>query len=189
MREEWRTSPASIWKARNTTVIAERHSKAEKNESSNEKHTQRSRFSPAMPRTSFPGHNCANGLFSHKMPLYFFYTMVQKKSKMTKNSNQGGPALILLVRWVQSSSGQWVLYVLVTMATGGKYGVGWQKKIMWNSSIAIQQSESTTVFFFWILAEEYAETPWLSKSPSITRFECRNKQNLPFVLVKLTSAL
>ena len=30
------------------------------------------------------------------MPLYFFYTMVQKKSKMTKNSNQGGgggPAL------------------------------------------------------------------------------------------------
>ena len=29
MREEWRTSPASIEKARNTTVIAERHSKAE----------------------------------------------------------------------------------------------------------------------------------------------------------------
>ena len=28
--------------------------------------------------------------FSQKMPLYFFYTMVQKKSKMTKNSNQGG---------------------------------------------------------------------------------------------------
>ena len=29
------------------------------------------------------------------MPLYVFYTMVQKKSKMTKNSNQGGvgPAL------------------------------------------------------------------------------------------------
>ena len=27
------------------------------------------------------------------MPLYFFYTKVQKKSKMTKNSNQGGPAL------------------------------------------------------------------------------------------------
>ena len=28
------------------------------------------------------------------MPLYLFYTMVQKKSKMTKNSNQrGGPAL------------------------------------------------------------------------------------------------
>ena len=32
--------------------------------------------------------------FSQKMPLYFFYIMVQKKSKMTKNSNQGGgPAL------------------------------------------------------------------------------------------------
>ena len=29
------------------------------------------------------------------MPLYFFYTMVQKKTKMTTNSNQGGPALIL----------------------------------------------------------------------------------------------
>ena len=28
------------------------------------------------------------------MPLYFFYTTVQK-SKMTKNSNQGGPALKL----------------------------------------------------------------------------------------------
>ena len=28
--------------------------------------------------------------FSQKMPLYFFCTMVQKKSKMTKNSNQGG---------------------------------------------------------------------------------------------------
>ena len=28
--------------------------------------------------------------FSQKMPLYFFYTMVQKKSKMTKNSNQRG---------------------------------------------------------------------------------------------------
>ena len=27
------------------------------------------------------------------MPLDLFYTMVQKKSKMTKNSNQGGPAL------------------------------------------------------------------------------------------------
>ena len=33
------------------------------------------------------------------MPLYFFYTMVQKSKKMTKNSNQegvgggGGPAL------------------------------------------------------------------------------------------------
>ena len=27
------------------------------------------------------------------MPLYLFYTIVQKKSKMTKNSNQGGPAL------------------------------------------------------------------------------------------------
>ena len=37
--------------------------KQKKNESSNEKHTQRSRISPAMPRTSFPGHNCANGLF------------------------------------------------------------------------------------------------------------------------------
>ena len=32
--------------------------------------------------------------FSQKMPLNVFYTMVQKKSKMTKNSNQGGPALI-----------------------------------------------------------------------------------------------
>ena len=28
------------------------------------------------------------------MPLYFFYTMVEKSQKMTKNSNQGGPALI-----------------------------------------------------------------------------------------------
>ena len=27
------------------------------------------------------------------MPLDLLYTMVQKKSKMTKNSNQGGPAL------------------------------------------------------------------------------------------------
>ena len=32
--------------------------------------------------------------FLQKMPLYFFYAKVQKKSKMTKNSNQGGPALI-----------------------------------------------------------------------------------------------
>ena len=31
--------------------------------------------------------------FSQKMPLNFFYTTVQKKSKMTKNPNQGGPAL------------------------------------------------------------------------------------------------
>ena len=36
--------------------------KQKKNESSNEKHINRSRFQPAMPRTSFPGHNCANGL-------------------------------------------------------------------------------------------------------------------------------
>ena len=36
--------------------------KQKKNESSNEKHTQRSRISSAMPRTSSPGHNCANGL-------------------------------------------------------------------------------------------------------------------------------
>ena len=27
------------------------------------------------------------------MPLYFFYTMVQKSQKMTKNSNQGGSCL------------------------------------------------------------------------------------------------
>ena len=27
------------------------------------------------------------------MPLHFFYTMVQKKSKTTKNSNQGGSCL------------------------------------------------------------------------------------------------
>ena len=27
------------------------------------------------------------------MPLYFFYTILQKSKKMTKNSNQGGPAL------------------------------------------------------------------------------------------------
>ena len=37
--------------------------KQKKSESSNEKHTHRSRFSPTMPRTSFPGHNCASGLF------------------------------------------------------------------------------------------------------------------------------
>ena len=37
--------------------------KQKKNKSSNEKHTHRSRFSSTMPRTSFPGHNCANGLF------------------------------------------------------------------------------------------------------------------------------
>ena len=30
--------------------------------------------------------------FSQKMHLYFFYAMVQKSQKMTKNSNQGGPA-------------------------------------------------------------------------------------------------
>ena len=30
------------------------------------------------------------------MPLNLFYTMVEKKSKMTKNSNQGGPALSLV---------------------------------------------------------------------------------------------
>ena len=28
------------------------------------------------------------------MPLYRFYTMVQKKSKMTKNSNQGGGGVL-----------------------------------------------------------------------------------------------
>ena len=28
--------------------------------------------------------------FSHQMPLHFFYTNGVKKSKMTKNSNQGG---------------------------------------------------------------------------------------------------
>ena len=44
--------------------------------------------------------------FSQKMPLYVFYSMVQKKSKMTKNSNQRGPALTSLknkpqlVHWV-----------------------------------------------------------------------------------------
>ena len=38
------------------------------------------------------------------MPLYFFYTMVQKKSKMTKKSNQGGPAL--------SSPSQFLLHFL-----------------------------------------------------------------------------
>ena len=40
------------------------------------------------------------------MPLYFFYTMVQKKSKMTKNSNEGGPALssILLKLKVKTQS-------------------------------------------------------------------------------------
>ena len=27
------------------------------------------------------------------MPLYLFYTIVQKKSKMTKNSNQGGSCI------------------------------------------------------------------------------------------------
>ena len=27
------------------------------------------------------------------MPLYLFYTMVQKSQKMTKNSNQGGSCL------------------------------------------------------------------------------------------------
>ena len=31
--------------------------------------------------------------FSKKMPLYFFYTILQKSQKMTKNSNLGGPAL------------------------------------------------------------------------------------------------
>ena len=36
--------------------------KQKKNESSNEKHIHRSRFQPAMPQTSFLGHNCANGL-------------------------------------------------------------------------------------------------------------------------------
>ena len=35
--------------------------------------------------------------FLEKMPPYIFYTRVQKKSKMTKNSNQGGPAFISLV--------------------------------------------------------------------------------------------
>ena len=37
------------------------------------------------------------------MPLNLFYTKVQKKSKMTKNSNQGGPALtacgMYVVKW------------------------------------------------------------------------------------------
>ena len=37
--------------------------KQKNNESSNEKHTHRNRFSLTMPRTSFPGQNCANGLF------------------------------------------------------------------------------------------------------------------------------
>ena len=31
--------------------------------------------------------------FSQKMPLYFFYSMVQKQLKNDQNSNQGGPAL------------------------------------------------------------------------------------------------
>ena len=31
------------------------------------------------------------------MPLNFFYTIMQKKSKMTKNSNQVGPALTFLL--------------------------------------------------------------------------------------------
>ena len=31
--------------------------------------------------------------FSQKMPLNVFYTIVQKKSRMNKNSNQGGSAL------------------------------------------------------------------------------------------------
>ena len=44
--------------------------KQKKNKSSNEKHTHRSWFSPAMPRTSFPGHNCANGLFAWPRTVY-----------------------------------------------------------------------------------------------------------------------
>ena len=32
--------------------------------------------------------------FSHKMPLYFFYTMGQKSQKWPKTQIKGGPALI-----------------------------------------------------------------------------------------------
>ena len=32
-----------------------------------------------------------------KMPLYFFYTMVQKSQEMTKNSNEGGPAFLVIM--------------------------------------------------------------------------------------------
>ena len=31
---------------------------------------------------------------SHKIPLYLFYTMIQKKSKMTKKSKQGGGGIL-----------------------------------------------------------------------------------------------
>ena len=53
--------------------------------------------------------------FSYKMPLYCFCTMVQKKSKMTKNSNQGGGGVqmrpFLSLYWWQkrSSDGETIL--------------------------------------------------------------------------------
>ena len=54
----------STWEKR-VLCTAKKVPKQKKNESSNEKHIHRSRFQPAMPRTSFPGHNCANGLLGN----------------------------------------------------------------------------------------------------------------------------
>ena len=56
--------------------------KQKKNESSNEKHTHRSRISPTMPRTSFPGHNCANGLFTHRV------LSLQRNQSSTRRTNR-----------------------------------------------------------------------------------------------------
>ena len=62
-------------------MYRQKSSKAEKNESSNEKHIHRSRFQPAMPQTLFPGHYCANGLL--KTP---FHIIVQTLTSAPKGS-------------------------------------------------------------------------------------------------------
>ena len=66
------------------------------NESSkfNEKHTHRSRIWQAMPRTSFPGHNCANGLLTKQghactSQLLLLLLFIGKPQQAFKASLQG----------------------------------------------------------------------------------------------------
>ena len=55
-------SSERVLEKKGVLCTAKKVPKLKKNESLNEKHIHRSRFQPAMPRTSFPGHNCAKGL-------------------------------------------------------------------------------------------------------------------------------
>ena len=60
---------------------------------SNEKHTHRSRFSPVMARTSFPGHNYANGKATLGCPRLLDW-VAGKMASETTNELLRAPALL-----------------------------------------------------------------------------------------------